>query len=77
MSWRGMRLRCEQPFAAAGIEMELFAVPGKVPLYLEQADPQTAEESGTNVGVELRAGGAPSRLRSGRGSGHAGAEGEA
>jgi pyrroloquinoline quinone biosynthesis protein B len=46
----------EQPFSAAGIEVELFAAPGKVPLYLEQADPQTAEESGTNVGVELRAG---------------------
>jgi pyrroloquinoline quinone biosynthesis protein B len=47
----------QQPFVAAGVEVELFAVPGKVPLYLERADPQTAEESGSNVGVELRAGG--------------------
>ena len=47
----------QQPFVAAGVELELFAVPGKVPLYLEQADPQAAEESGSNVGVELRAGG--------------------
>jgi pyrroloquinoline quinone biosynthesis protein B len=47
----------QQPFATAGIEVELFAVPGKVPLYLEQADPQTPAESDTNVGVELRAGG--------------------
>ncbi len=47
----------ERPFAAAGIDIELFAAPGKVPLYLEQGEPQTAEESGSNVGVELRAGG--------------------
>jgi pyrroloquinoline quinone biosynthesis protein B len=48
----------QEPFSVAGIEAELFAVPGKVPLYLERGDPQTAEESGANVGVELRAGGA-------------------
>ena len=48
----------QQPFAVAGMEVELFAVPGKVPLYLERGEPQTAEESGANVGVELRAGGA-------------------
>ena len=47
----------EQPFSVAGIEIELFAAPGKVPLYLEQGAPQTAEESGTNAGVELRMGG--------------------
>jgi pyrroloquinoline quinone biosynthesis protein B len=47
----------DAPFSVAGIEIELFAAPGKVPLYLEQGDPQTSEESGTNVGVELRAGG--------------------
>ncbi len=47
-----------QPFQIAGLEAELFAVPGKVPLYLETDDPQTAEESGANVGVALRAGGA-------------------
>ena len=47
----------EQPFVVAGIEIELFTAPGKIPLYLEQGEPQTAEESGTNVGVELKAGG--------------------
>ncbi|HZD92580.1 MAG TPA: MBL fold metallo-hydrolase, partial [Pseudolabrys sp.] len=51
----------EQTFTVAGVEIELFAVPGKVPLYLEGHRPdevQTAEESGATVGVELRAGGA-------------------
>lgn len=47
----------EQPFSVAGVEVELFAAPGKVPLYLERGAPQTAEESGTNAGVELRMGG--------------------
>ncbi len=47
----------DAPFSAAGIEIELFAAPGKVPLYLEQGEPQTTELSETNVGVELRAGG--------------------
>jgi pyrroloquinoline quinone biosynthesis protein B len=48
----------EQPFFVAGMQAELFTVPGKVPLYLEGGDPHTAEESGANVGIELRAGGA-------------------
>jgi pyrroloquinoline quinone biosynthesis protein B len=39
-----------------GIEAELFAVPGKLPLYLEDANPALAAETGANVGVELRAG---------------------
>ena len=47
----------DRPFSVAGIELELFAAPGKVPLYLEQGEPQTGELSETNVGVELRAGG--------------------
>jgi pyrroloquinoline quinone biosynthesis protein B len=37
-----------------GIEAELFAVPGKVPLYLE--GDLSKDEAGANVGVELRAG---------------------
>src|SRR5205807_9098444 len=41
-----------------GIAAELFTVPGKVPLYLERGLPQTAEESGNNVGVEIAAEGA-------------------
>lgn len=36
-----------------GVEAELFTVPGKVPLYLEGATVQTAEETGANVGVEI------------------------
>lgn len=38
-----------------GLEAELFPVPGKVPLYLEGVAAAQAE---TNIGVELRAGGA-------------------
>ena len=41
-----------------GLTAELFVVPGKVPLYLEQGIPETAVESGANVGVEISAGGA-------------------
>lgn len=47
----------DEPFTVAGVEIELFTTPGKVPLYLESDNPQTAEESDANVGVELRAGG--------------------
>jgi pyrroloquinoline quinone biosynthesis protein B len=36
-----------------GLEAELFIVPGKVPLYLEGDDPDTASESAANVGVEI------------------------
>jgi pyrroloquinoline quinone biosynthesis protein B len=39
-----------------GIEAELFIVPGKVPLYLEGDDPDTASESAANVGVEILSG---------------------
>jgi pyrroloquinoline quinone biosynthesis protein B len=39
-----------------GITAELFAVPGKVPLYLEDGAVDTAAETGANVGVELSAG---------------------
>ncbi len=38
------------------IEAELFIVPGKVPLYLEGDDPDTASESAANVGVEITCG---------------------
>ncbi len=37
----------------AGLEAELFLVPGKVPLYLEGDDPDTASESAANVGIEI------------------------
>jgi pyrroloquinoline quinone biosynthesis protein B len=52
---------CQQPvalgesFAAApDMKMELFAVPGKLPLYLEGEDPALAIEGEANVGVEVR-----------------------
>jgi pyrroloquinoline quinone biosynthesis protein B len=38
------------------MEAELFAVPGKIPLYRERGEPPTAAETGDNVGVELWAG---------------------
>jgi pyrroloquinoline quinone biosynthesis protein B len=41
-----------------GVDAQLFAVPGKLPLYLEGAAPQTDLTSAANVGVELSAGSA-------------------
>jgi len=42
------------PFSLpGGIEAELFAVPGKVALYLEGDAPALAAETGANVGVEI------------------------
>src|SRR5947208_10892776 len=38
-----------------GLVAELFMVPGKVPLYLEQGTPETSVESGANVGIEITA----------------------
>jgi pyrroloquinoline quinone biosynthesis protein B len=46
-----------RPFALpGGLEAELFIVPGKVPLYLEQGAPRTDAETGANVGIEIVAG---------------------
>src|SRR3954470_22579237 len=36
-----------------GFKAELFIVPGKLPLYLEGDNPDTASESAANVGVEI------------------------
>lgn len=48
-----------KPFSLpGGLEAELFAVPGKLPLYLEGSNPNTAREDGVNVGVEVAAGNA-------------------
>jgi pyrroloquinoline quinone biosynthesis protein B len=41
-----------------GIAAELFTVPGKVPLYLEGGNADTASETPSNVGVDISAGGA-------------------
>ena len=40
-----------------GLQIELFMVPGKLPLYLEGENPETAEETTANVGVEMTGGG--------------------
>jgi pyrroloquinoline quinone biosynthesis protein B len=40
------------------LQAELFAVPGKVPLYLETDDPELAAETGVNVGAEIVSDGA-------------------
>jgi pyrroloquinoline quinone biosynthesis protein B len=45
-----------KPFVLpGGITAELFTVPGKVPLWLERGTPETAAETGANVGVEISA----------------------
>jgi pyrroloquinoline quinone biosynthesis protein B len=42
------------PFAfPGGLQAQLFTVPGKVPLYLEGENPDTASETAANVGVEI------------------------
>ena len=41
-----------------GVFAELFTAPGKVPLYLEGGDPETAADTGVNVGIEISAGSA-------------------
>jgi pyrroloquinoline quinone biosynthesis protein B len=41
---------------AGGLAVQLFMVPGKVPLYLEGENPDTASESAANVGVEITSG---------------------
>ncbi len=45
------------PFSLpGGLGAELFAVPGKVALYLEGEEPALAAETGANVGVEIMCG---------------------
>jgi pyrroloquinoline quinone biosynthesis protein B len=44
------------PLAAAGLDIELFPVPGKAPLYREGADPVIGAETGETVGVMVRGG---------------------
>jgi pyrroloquinoline quinone biosynthesis protein B len=39
-----------------GLKAELFLVPGKLPLYLEGDNPDTASETAANVGVEITCG---------------------
>ncbi len=43
-----------EPFPiGSGLKAELFIVPGKLPLYLEGDNPDTASESAANVGIEI------------------------
>nr|WP_289624768.1 pyrroloquinoline quinone biosynthesis protein PqqB [Sinorhizobium sp. 7-81] len=47
----------EEPFSPLpGLEARLFAVPGKVPLFLEGGEPDLNIEGENTVGIELRAG---------------------
>jgi pyrroloquinoline quinone biosynthesis protein B len=56
VTWRTMAL--DQPVEIApGLTAEMFAVPGKVPLFLEEGEVQTDLEGGHTVGVRLGAGG--------------------
>ena len=48
----------ERFMLAGDIEASLFTVPGKMPLYLEGENPDTAMESAANVGIELQREGA-------------------
>src|SRR5271169_5902908 len=43
----------ERFMLAGDIEASLFMVPGKLPLYLEGADPKIGIETAANVGIEL------------------------
>jgi len=46
-----------RPFSLpGGVEAELFAVPGKPPLYAEGEAPEIGGETGSTVGIEARAG---------------------
>lgn len=57
VAWRETRL--ETPIELApGLMAELFAVPGKVPLYLEEGEVRRDLEDGQTVGVRLAAGAA-------------------
>jgi pyrroloquinoline quinone biosynthesis protein B len=45
---------CHEPFSLpGGLTAQVFAVPGKVPLYLEGEEAALAAASGVNVGVEI------------------------
>ncbi len=45
---------CGEVFSLpGGVTAELFAVPGKIALYLEDRNPALAAETGANVGVEI------------------------
>ena len=61
----------DQPFSVAGIELELFAAPGKVPLYLEQGEPQTGGTERNQCRRRIARRGQAAPLRAGRGRGDA------
>ncbi len=54
---RRQAITSSEPFELpGGLQAELFAVPGKAPLYLEGENPETASETAGTVGVEISAG---------------------
>lgn len=51
------KIALEQPFVPlAELETRLFAVPGKVPLYMENGEPEVGTEGEQTIGVEFRIG---------------------
>jgi pyrroloquinoline quinone biosynthesis protein B len=57
VEWREIALG--QPFAPLpGLDVEAFAVPGKVPLYLEGATVEIGTETGSTIGLSVRCSGA-------------------
>jgi pyrroloquinoline quinone biosynthesis protein B len=53
MVWRRAVAPGERFTLDGGMSAELFMVPGKLPLYLEGENPETASETAANVGVEV------------------------
>jgi pyrroloquinoline quinone biosynthesis protein B len=53
MVWRRAVAPGERFTPGNGLSAELFMVPGKMPLYLEDENPDTASETAANVGVEV------------------------
>ena len=51
---RRVTLCPNEPLEAAGLRFELFPVPGKAPLYLEDEEPAIGSESGETAGVMIR-----------------------
>ena len=57
VAWREIHLG--EPFAPLpGLAVEAFAVPGKVPLYLEGATVEIGAETGSTIGLSVRCAGA-------------------
>ncbi len=57
------RVRIDEPFGlSGGLTATLFPVPGKVPLFLEQGEPEIGAEGEATVGVEIESDAPSGRL---------------